>query len=170
MRAADGLHAGFGQAEVLHLALLNQFLHRARHVFDGHVRVNPMLIEQINRLDLEPLERAFDGLLDVLRPAVQARRTGPIVAAAQIEPELRGDDHLLAERSERFADEFLVGERAVNLGGVEERDAAFHGGPKQCGHLLFVLGRTVGKTHSHAAQPDGRDFQITVSKFALLHN
>ena len=59
----------------LTLPCLNQFLHRAGDIFDRHVRVNAMLIEQVDGLDLEPLERAFDGLLDVLRPAVQARRT-----------------------------------------------------------------------------------------------
>ncbi len=73
--ATDGLHARFGKAEVLDLAFLNQVLHRSRYVFDGHVRVNPMLIEQVDDINLEPLERALDGLLDVLRPAVQTRRT-----------------------------------------------------------------------------------------------
>ncbi len=48
VRAADRLHARFGKAEVLHLACLNQFLHRSRHVFDRHVRVNAVLIEQID--------------------------------------------------------------------------------------------------------------------------
>ena len=72
--ATNRLDACLGKAEVLDLALLNQFLHRSGHVFDRHVRVNPVLIEQVDGLDLEPLERAFDGLLDVLRPAIQARR------------------------------------------------------------------------------------------------
>src|SRR2546429_805644 len=40
--ATDCLRACFRKAEVLDLAGLNQFFHRARHVFDGHVRVNPM--------------------------------------------------------------------------------------------------------------------------------
>jgi hypothetical protein len=70
---------------------------------------------------------------------------------------------------EGLADEIFVCEWAVNLGRVEERDAAFDGCPEKRGHLLLVFGWTVGKTHSHAAQPDGRDFQITLSKFALLH-
>ena len=122
-----------------------------------------MLIEQVDGLDLEPLERALDGLLDVLRPAVQARRTGPRIAATEVEPELGGDHHLLAEGSEGFAHEFFVGERAVDLGGVEECDAAFHGGPEKSGHLLLVFGRAVGKAHSHAAEPEGRDFQIALS-------
>src|SRR5208283_3178801 len=169
MGATNGFHAGFRKAEVLHLACLNQFLHRSRDVFDGHVRVNPMLIKQINRLEPEPLERAFDGLFDVLGPAVQARRTGPRIAATEVESELGGDHHFSAERREGFADEFFVGVWAVNFSSVEECDAAFHGCPKQRRHLLLVFGWTVGKAHSHATQPDGRDFQFAVSKFALLH-
>ena len=47
--AADRLHSCFGKAEVLDLAFLNQVLHRSGHVFDRHVRVNPMLIEQVDR-------------------------------------------------------------------------------------------------------------------------
>ena len=55
------------------------------------------------------------------------------------------------------------------LGGVEERDAAFHGSPEHRGHLLFVFGWAVRKAHSHAAEAEGRDFQIALSKFSLLH-
>ena len=50
--ATDGLHAGFGKAEVLHLALLNQFLHRSRHLFDRDVGIDAVLIEQIDDVGL----------------------------------------------------------------------------------------------------------------------
>ena len=43
--AADRLRAGFGEAEVLDLAFLNQLLHRAGDVFDRHVRIDAVLIE-----------------------------------------------------------------------------------------------------------------------------
>jgi hypothetical protein len=78
-----------------------------------------MLVEQINRFEPEPLERGLDDLPDVRRLAVQAA----LLAAVAIEAELRGDDHLPAERRQRLAHEFLVRERAIDLGGVEERDA-----------------------------------------------
>ena len=58
---------------MLDLALPDQLLHRARHVLDRHVRVDAVLVEQVDGIDLEPLERALGDLLDVLRPAVQAR-------------------------------------------------------------------------------------------------
>ena len=51
---------------------------------------------------------------------------GPPVRVG-LEPELGGDHHLPAERGEGLAHEFLVGEWAVDLGGVEERDASFDG-------------------------------------------
>ncbi len=69
--AADRLRACFGKSEVLHLALLDQILHRSGHIFDRHVGVNAVLVEQIDDIGLEPLERCFGDLLDVLRPAVQ---------------------------------------------------------------------------------------------------
>src|SRR6266478_5541328 len=105
----------------------------------------------------------------MLRSAVQGRRSRPRITATQVESEFGGDHHLLAERSQGLADEFFVCERAVNLSGIKESDAAFHGGSEKRGHLLFVFGRAVRKTHSHTAESDGRDFEITFSKFALLH-
>ena len=71
MCATDCLHACFRKAEMLDLALLNQFLHRASHIFDRHVGINPVLIEQVDDVRPEPLERGFGDFLDVLRTAVQ---------------------------------------------------------------------------------------------------
>ena len=152
----------------LTLPCLNQLLHRSRHVFDRHVRVNPVLIEQIDGFHLEPLERALGDLLDVLRPAVEAQPSVPVWANV-LESELGGDHHLLAEGSERFAHQFFVGERAVDFRRIEEGDAAFDGCANQRDHLLLVCRRAVAKAHAHAAEPDGRDFQVAVSKFAFLH-
>ena len=46
-------------------------------------------------------------------------------------PEFGGDHHLVADGSERFADQFLVHELAVDLGRVEERHAALDGRANQ---------------------------------------
>src|SRR5271157_1058886 len=73
------------------------------------------------------------------------------------------------ERRKRLAHEFFVRERAVDFGRVEERDAAVHCGMEKIGHLLLIFGRTVGKAHAHAAEPESRNFQIAFAKFALLH-
>ena len=92
-----------------------------------------------------------------------------MIGAAQVESKLGGDHHLVTEGSQRFTDEFFVRERAVDFGGIEECDAALNGRAEQRDHLRLVLGRTVRKAHAHAAEPDGRDFEIASSKFAFLH-
>ena len=56
-------------------------------------------------------------------------------------------------------DELLVGVRAVDLGGVEEGDAAVHRGAEQRDHLLPVGLVAVAAGHAHAAQPDGGDLR-----------
>src|SRR2546427_53315 len=74
-----------------------------------------------------------------------------------------------AERFVRFAHEFFVDVRAIRLCRIEEGDAAFHGRAQESSHLLLVLGRAVRKAHAHAAQPEGGNFQVAISKFAFLH-
>jgi len=103
------------------LALPDQVFHRAGDVLDRHVRVDAVLIEQIDDAGLEPLERGLRDLFDVLRPAIQAA----LLACARIDVEAEtGCDHdLLADRGKRLAHQFLVGERAVDFGGVEKRNA-----------------------------------------------
>jgi hypothetical protein len=68
-----------------------------------------------------------------------------------------------------LADHLLVGKRSIDLSGVEERDAAFKGRADQ--RDTFVLSELggVAEVQPHAAEADGGDFQVTVSKFARFH-
>jgi hypothetical protein len=117
-----------------------------------------MLIEEIDGLDAQPFERRVGHLFDVLGPAIQVHGA---FAGPDLTAELRGDDDLALERLERFADELLVRERAVDLGRIEERDAALHGRADELDALLPVRGRAVAEREPHAAEPERRDFEIT---------
>src|SRR5271165_5217867 len=119
--AANGFGAGFGEAEVLYLALLDKVFDRARDVFDGDFGVDAMLIEQVDGFDAKALEGAFDALLDPHRAAVEAGRGTAV--GVEAEAEFGGDDDLIAQRAEALADDFFIHEWAVDLGGVEEGDA-----------------------------------------------
>ena len=99
-----GLKDYDSRSEVLHLAFPNQVLYRSRHVFNGHVRIDAMLIEQIDGVDLEPSQRALDRLSDVLRPTVQTDWMG-IFLGVNLEPELGRDHHLVTHGSESLAHE-----------------------------------------------------------------
>ncbi len=85
-----------------------------------------------------------------------------MITATQIEAEFGGDYDLLAERSEGFADEFFVRERAINFSRVEERDPAIHGCVEKRRHLLFVFGWAVGKAHTHAKDIAGIVLQLVI--------
>ena len=112
----------------------------------------------------KPLERGLGDLPDVLRPAVE-----PGLHLAGFKTELRGDHDLVAEGRQGLAHQFLVRERTVGLGGVEEGDAALEGRPDQRDRLLPVGRRAVTIAEPHAAEADRRDFQTAVAEFAFLH-
>ena len=143
--AADRLRAGLRQPEVFHLARVDQLIDRTRHVLNRHARVDAVLIEQVDPIDPQPLERPVDRLRDVRRLAVRAHESRAAVRL-HLEPELRGDDHLPAERLEGLAHEVFVRVRAVDLGSVEECDAPFDGLADQRDHLLPVRGRAVARS------------------------
>ena len=138
---------------MFYFAGFNQFLHGARDVFDGNLGIHAMLIQQI---DLSVFNRFSDPsaaylicagrLLEGSVPAACRDRSG--------RPELGGDHHFVAKWRQRFADEFFVGERAVDFGGVEKSDAAVDSSVKKLGHLGFVFWGTEEKAHAHATKSE----------------
>ena len=150
--AADGAGAGLGHPEVAHLAGLDELLDRARDVLDRDVGVDAVLVEQVDRVGAQPPQRPVDGGADVLGSAVHA--AGLRAVLVEVEAELGGDDDLVAHRLERLADELLVVERAVDLGGVEERDAAVDGRAHEVDHLRARRPRPEGLAHAHAAEAE----------------
>ena len=50
IRSTNGPRTCFREAEMPDLALLNEILHRACDIFDGNLRIDPMLIEQVERV------------------------------------------------------------------------------------------------------------------------
>src|ERR1700690_602455 len=101
MRAPDRLHSSFRKAEVLPLALLDQVLYGSCHVFHGDVRIHAVLVEQVDDIGVEALERGFGYLLDVLGAAVDSVRGSR--RGIDIEAEFGGDCYLAAEGSQGFS-------------------------------------------------------------------
>ncbi len=167
MGPADRLGSGFRQAEVLHLAGRDQLLHRAGDVLDRHLRIDAVLVEEVDAVGAQPLQRGLGHLLDVFGPAVQATLGAGL--GIEVEAELAGDDHLVAHRLQRFADQPLVGERAIDLGGVEEGDATLGRGADQLQALPRFDRRAEAKAEAHAAEAEGGDLEAATAQFADLH-
>ena len=87
----------------------------------------------------------------------------------ELEAEFRGDHDAVANRPERFAYELFVRERAIDLGGIEERDATIDGCAQQRDAVLFVDRRAVAKAQTHAAEADGGNFEAALTERAFLH-
>ena len=161
--AADRLHTRLREAEVFDLAFRDQLFDRARDVLDRHVGIGAVLIEEIDAIGVEALQRGLGDLPDALGPAIHA-----LGGIAVLEAELGRNHHLVAERRERFPDNDLVLERPVGLCGVEKGDAALERRADQLDRILVIRGGTVAEAQAHTAKADRRDFQV-FAQLALLH-
>ena len=72
---ADRAGRRFGQAPVLDLAGVDEFLDRSGDLFNGNVRIDTMLVVEIDRVDAEPTQRAFGS-----RPDGVGSATGRLTA------------------------------------------------------------------------------------------
>ena len=165
MSAANRLHARFGQTEVLHLALADQVFHRTRNVFDRHVGIDTMLVEQIDAVRPEPFQRRVGYFADVLGSAIEAR----LLPVLDPEPEFRRDDHLIPNGREGFANDFFVREGAVHFCRVEERDAASDRRADNRDALVTAGGRSVAEADAHASEAKGRHLESAAAQRAFLH-
>lgn len=118
-----------------YLAFAHKILHRAGYVFDRHVRVDAVLIEQVDAVGLQAPKGGLYHLPDMFRPAVHASLH---TVRAEVEPELGRHDHTLAQRAQCFADELLVAIWTVGLRGVEHRDTALDRATQQADRLTSI--------------------------------
>jgi hypothetical protein len=164
MRPTDGRSAGFGQAEVADLTGSYQVLDGTGHVLDRHVWIDAVLIEQVDTVDLQSLQRRVRDLPDVVRSAIG------LATLADHKSKFRGEYDALSNGRKRLADQFLVGERPIDFRRVKKSDPTLHRGANQADHVLPVGGWPVPETHSHAAEAECRDPQAAVSQGSLLHD
>jgi len=164
VRATDDLHAGLGQAEVLDLSLADELLDGAGHILDGHLRIHTMLIQKVDAVGPQALQRRVDHAADVLGAAVQ-----PLPGVTVVKSELRCDHDLIAHRRERFADHAFVDVWTIGLGTVEKGHAAVKGCTDQLHSVCRVGGGAIAEAQPHAAQTERRDGQAAAAELSFLH-
>ena len=95
VRAPNAGHARLGQAEIAHFAFLDEFADRAGDIFHGHRTIDPMLVQKIDVIGLQPLERPFDRRTNRRGTAVGLGTH--LFAVSELEAKLGGDDDLLPD-------------------------------------------------------------------------
>ena len=98
------------------------------------------------------LQACVAGLLHVLGSSIHADRASAGVAD---DSEFRGENDFVAASGNRAADELFIASEAVDIGGVEQGDAAIDGGMNRGDGFGFVR-RAVEFGHAHAAQARSR--------------
>ena len=99
--AADRGGTGLGQTDVSDLALGDQLGHAADGVLDGGLRIDPVLVIQVDVVRTEPLQRALDRGADVRRATVEHPRATTGVGD---DAEFRRQRHLVAAALDGPAD------------------------------------------------------------------
>src|SRR3954454_6614238 len=166
VRPADRLGAGLGQSDMAHLAFGDQLAQRADRLFDGRVRVDAVLVVEVDVVGAEPLERAFDRGLHIVGAAVDDAGTAARVGD---ETELRRHDDVVAPAPDGLADNFLAVEGAVDLGGVDVGDPEVQR-PVNGADRLRVIEPPAGGVdagHGHGSQTDAGD--IKPAQRYMLH-
>lgn len=153
---------------MLDLTLGDEVANRAGHVLDRYVRIDPMLVQQVDGFDAEPLQGAFDGLANVLRPAVHSANASRL--RVDVEAELRRDHDVVTERAQRFPDHLFILEGSVDFGGVEEGHTSLEGVADQLDAVLLRKSGAITLADTHAAEADGRNVEAAPAEFTGLHS
>src|SRR6185295_303883 len=166
VRSSDRFRSRLAQAEVSHLARLNQLRHCADGIFDRNARIDTMLIIEIDTIDAESSKRRIASFAHVFGTAVN--RAFRRITGVAANGELRRDDHLFASCSKRLSKQLLILVRTVCIGRIEEVDAKLERAVKRSERFGFI-GRSVELRHSHAPETLLGNLQALRSQFAFLH-
>ena len=115
----------------------------------GTFGIDAMLVVEVDVVDAEAVQRRRRSLPHVLRAAVDAR--GRLPSCLAHVAELGGEHDLVAAAADRLADQLLVGEGAVHIGGVEKIDAEIERAMDR-GDRLVVVAAAIELGHAHAAE------------------
>ena len=142
-----------GQADVQDLAFGDQFGERGDGFLDGGVRVDAVLVVQVDAVDAEPRQRALDRCAHVRWTAVDDARP---VSGVGDQPELRGDDDLIAAALIARPTKFFAVERTVDFGGVDVGHAEIQSAVDRPDRLVVVETSAAGVDpgHRHSAKAD----------------
>src|SRR3954467_6501316 len=124
-----------------------------------------MLIEQVDAIGPEPLQRRVSNRTDLRRPAVEAS----YFTVDDVEPELRGDRHPVSDRLQGFPDEVFVRVGPVHFGCIEERHACVDGCPDDGDAVLARRWPSVALADTHAAETERGNLESIQTQRAFLH-
>src|SRR6478752_665813 len=116
-------HTDLGQAQRLDLAFLLQVAEHAELLFRIDLGINPVQLQQVQRVHLELAQAQFGLLAEVLGTA----HRHPFIRTGAGEPDLGGDLQAVPVRVQGLREDLLADVGPVGIGGVDEVDAELDG-------------------------------------------
>jgi hypothetical protein len=118
------------------LPFLLERAQRAELLVLRHRGVDAMELPEVDALEAQPAQAAFELFAQALRPAARL----PSLRSRPIEAALGGDHEAGRVRMQRRRDQLFADVRAVRLGGVDEVDAELHRAAEHGDRFLLVGG------------------------------
>jgi len=128
--------AHLGQPDRTDLALVLQLRQLADLVGQRHLGVDPVQLQQVEPLHLQPPQRQLGLLAQVGRPA----NRNPLLRTRPGQAGLGGDEQVVGVGVQGLGDDLLAGAGTVGVGGVDEVHPELDG-PAQHGQALGAVGR-----------------------------
>ena len=149
---ADRRRRRLGQTDVADLALRDQLRQRTDGLFDRRLRVDAVLVVEVDVVGVESPQRSFYGDPDVRGRAVEVSRAAVDV---RDHAELGGQNDLVAPTPQSAPDQLLVRIGAVDLCRIDEGDAQLQAAMDGRDGIALVDALVdVGGGHPHRPQPD----------------
>ena len=167
VRAPDALRSSLREPQESDFAVAHEIGHRANGVLDGHGRIDPVQIVQVDGLDSETGEARVATRPHALRTRIHVGRGAARGVGNQTE--LAGEDDPVPAVANRSTDQLFVRPFPVDVCRVDERHAQIEGPVNGSNRLLIVRG-AVTLRHPHAPQAHGRHRQAAHSQLTKLHS
>lgn len=155
VRAPQGLRTRLGQPDMADLSGLHKLFQRPDRIFDRHLRIDPVLVVQVDVVDAQAPKGTLDRAAHVFRAPVE-RAAVRVAVAVEPVTELGRDGQGVPPPLDGLAEQNLAELRPVDVGGVEQRDTEVDRGIDDVLGLLLVI-RACSRTKAHEAQSDCRN-------------
>src|SRR3989442_1263601 len=159
-RALELIDVEVGNADVADLAFALHVGERAERNLERYLRIDRMELIEIDALQPQALQAAFQILFEFFGSAVGV----PAAGAWSRYAAFAADDQAFRIGMQGFGDQDLAGMGAVAFGGVEEVDAELCRAPQHPERLCAVAGLAPDAAivdDAHRAESDAIDAQLT---------
>src|ERR1035437_8183075 len=155
VRSTNRRWGRFTDAEVTHLAGRHECREGAPRFLHRNARVDSVLVVEVHMIHAQSRQTGVAGLTHVVRMAIDTESRAVL---ATLITELRGENDLVASRSDGATNQLLVGEWSIHVRSVQEVDPRVKGGVDHREGLLLVTS-SIELGHAHTAQTLGGDLQ-----------